>query len=90
MVLGLVETNDAQEKVKSLCGELPALVRSMRNKFSALNASCVMGFGADAWGMLFLEQPRPAELEVLQEIRGAKYVAVSMPGDFFFTYASQK
>lgn len=67
-----------------------ALVRSMRNRFPALNASCVMGFGADAWGMLFPEQLGPAELEVFQEIRGAKYVAVSTPRYLFFTYALQK
>jgi putative iron-dependent peroxidase len=84
MVLGVHDGSGVFEKVKNLCGGLAAIVRSMRNRFPDLEISCVMGFGSDAWGKLFPEQPRPKELAVFQEIRGDKHTAVSTPGDLFF------
>ena len=84
MVLGLQNTAEAHAKVKELCGTFAALVRSMRNRFPAHDISGVMGFGAESWGMLFPERSRPRELQVFQEIRGSKHIAVSTPGDLFF------
>ena len=84
MVFGLTAGNEAAEKVKELCGSFAALVKSMRNRFPEAEVSVVMGFGANAWGRLFPELPRPKELEVFKEIKGEKYTAVSTPGDLFF------
>ena len=84
MVFGINATADAPEKIKGVCGDLSAIVRSMRNRFPGQQISCVMGFGARAWGELFPEQPKPAELEEFREIRGERHVAVSTPGDLFF------
>ncbi|MDR0827159.1 MAG: Dyp-type peroxidase [Desulfovibrio sp.] len=84
MVLGLVETDGVTKKVKDLCGNFAAIPKSMRNRYPEMEASCVMGFGAKAWGRLFPDRPRPAELEVFQEIKGAKQNAVSTPGDLLF------
>ena len=43
--------------------------------------SCTIGFGADAWKQLFTEQGNPKELKTFETIKGAKYTAVSTPGD---------
>jgi len=43
--------------------------------------SCTIGFGADAWKQLFPEQGNPKELKTFETIKGAKYTAVSTPGD---------
>lgn len=84
MVFELAAAEGAAGPVKDLCGNVSALVRSIRGRFPDLEVSCVMGFGALAWGRLFPEQPRPKELEVFKEIKGAKHTAVSTPGDLFF------
>lgn len=84
MVYGLNEGSEPEETVKELCAALSAIVRSMRNRFPAYELSCVMGFGATAWGRLFPEQPYPKELAEFKEIKGDKYTAVSTPGDLFF------
>ena len=84
MVFGLVEGENAITTIKELCGKLDFIARSLRNRFPASDASCVMGFGAKAWTRLFPEQPRPKELEVFKEIKGAKHTAPSTPGDLFF------
>ena len=56
MVLGLREGADAEAKVKQLCGSIGALVRSLRTRLADSEASCVMGFGAEAWGRLFADR----------------------------------
>lgn len=43
--------------------------------------SCTIGFGADAWKQFFPEQGNPKELKTFETIKGAKYIAVSTPGD---------
>ena len=84
MVLALVPGEEAEEAVKGLCGSFPVLVRSMKNRFPQDEVSGVMGFGANVWGRLFPDSPRPKELAEFVEIRGEKHVAVSTPGDLFF------
>lgn len=84
MVLGLRGGADAEAKVKQLCGSVGALVRSMRTRLADSEASCVMGFGAEAWGRLFADRTKPKELEPFQEIKGDRYTAPSTPGDIFF------
>ena len=84
MVFGLLEGDGAEEAVKELCGSFPVLVRSMKNRFPGDEVSGVMGFGANVWGRLFPDSPRPKELEEFVAIEGEKYTAVSTPGDLFF------
>lgn len=84
IVLGLVETDETVDKVKDLCGSLAALVRSMRKREPDGKASCVMGFGAEAWGKLFPDQPYPKELKTFEAIKGDKHTAPSTPGDIYF------
>lgn len=82
MVFGI--TADGEDTVKAVCADVGAIAKSMRNRFPEAGVSCVMGFGADAWGRLFPERGRPKELTVFEEIKGEKYTAPSTPGDVFF------
>jgi putative iron-dependent peroxidase len=84
MVFGLREGPGAAAAVKSLCGGFAVIARSLRTRLPASDISCVMGFGAGAWSRLFPGRPRPKELAVFQEIKGAKHTAPSTPGDLFF------
>ncbi|MDR2142168.1 MAG: Dyp-type peroxidase [Deltaproteobacteria bacterium] len=84
IIFGLKNPKKARGPVKDLCGKLPALTRSLKNRFPELGISAVMGFGAEAYEGLFPKRAKPKELEVFQEIKGKKHVAVSTPGDLFF------
>jgi porphyrinogen peroxidase len=69
--------------VRSFCGDLPALLRSVGFRNIEGNLSCVMGIGSDAWDRLF-GQPRPAELHPFREIKAGSRHAVATPGDLLF------
>jgi len=69
--------------VRSVCGDLAALVRAVEFRDLDASLSCVVGFGSDAWGRLFAT-PRPAELHPFREIRAGNRRAVSTPGDVLF------
>ncbi|SHH17223.1 Dyp-type peroxidase [Bradyrhizobium erythrophlei] len=69
--------------VRSFCGDLPALVRSVGFRDIEGNLSCVMGIGSDAWDGLF-GQPRPAELHPFREIEAGPRHAVATSGDLMF------
>jgi len=83
----LVVTINPGEKnrasVLSLCADLSGLLRAVgfRDLDGAL--SCIMGFGSNAWDLLF-GLPRPAELHAFHEIRSGPRNAVSTPGDLIF------
>jgi putative iron-dependent peroxidase len=66
--------------VRSLCGDVAALVRSVGKRVPNGNLSCVVGFGASAWDSLF-GAPRPAELHAFREFGSGERIAVSTPGD---------
>jgi porphyrinogen peroxidase len=69
--------------VRSFCGDLPALLRSVGFRDIEGNLSCVMGIGSVAWERLF-GQPRPAELHPFREIKAGSRHAVATPGDLLF------
>jgi porphyrinogen peroxidase len=69
--------------VRSLCGDLAALLRAVGFRDLDGNLSCVMGFGSDVWDRLF-GHPRPAELHPFREIKAGSRHAVSTPGDLLF------
>jgi porphyrinogen peroxidase len=69
--------------IRSFCGDLAALVRSVGFRDIEGNLSCVMGIGSDAWDRLF-GQPRPAELHPFREIQSGPRHAVATSGDLIF------
>ena len=84
IVYTLKDSPETLDKVKDVCANFSALIRSMRNRFPDMMFSCTMGFGADAWSRLFPEQGKPKELKTFEEIKGEKHTAVSTPGDLLF------
>jgi len=74
---------DNRATVRSLCGDLSALLRAVDFRDLEGGLSCVVGFGSDAWDRLF-GPPRPAELHEFREIRAGTRQAVSTPGDLLF------
>jgi len=69
--------------LRSVCGDLAALVRAVDFRDLDAGLSCVAGFGSDAWDRLFAT-PKPAELHPFREIRAGGRHAVSTPGDVIF------
>jgi putative iron-dependent peroxidase len=69
--------------IRSFCGDLAALLRTVGSRVTGGGLSCVMAFGSDAWDQLF-GSPRPAELHVFREFRDGARHAVSTPGDLLF------
>ncbi len=84
IVYTLKDTPETLDKVKDVCANFSAMIRSMRNRFPELMFSCTMGFGADAWNRLFPEQGKPKELKTFEEIKGEKHTAVSTRATYCF------
>src|SRR6516164_2403301 len=74
---------DDHAAVRSFCGDLAALIRSVDFRDLEAGLSCVMGVGSEAWDRLF-GGPRPAELHPFREIRAGSRHAVSTEGDLLF------
>jgi porphyrinogen peroxidase len=82
LVLTLKPEHQHRETVRLLCGDLAGLLRAVGFRDPDGHLSCVMGFGSEAWDLLF-EQPRPKDLHPFREIEGQHH-AVSTPGDILF------
>ena len=74
---------DNRATIRSLCGDLAALVRAVEFRDLEGGLSCVIGFGSEAWDRLF-GAPRPSQLHTFREIRAGSRHAVSTPGDLLF------
>jgi putative iron-dependent peroxidase len=83
LVVALKAGPESRANVRSLCGDLAALLRSVGFRDLEGALSCIMGFGSDAWDRLF-GSPRPAELHPFREFHAGSRHAVSTPGDVIF------
>src|ERR1700758_402075 len=83
LVATLNPGSENRAAVRSLCGDLAALVRAVEFRDLEAGLSCVIGFGSDAWDRLF-GQPRPADLHAFREFHSGGRHAVSTPGDVLF------
>jgi porphyrinogen peroxidase len=83
LVATVKPAEDSRAAVRSLCGDLSALVRAVGFRDIEANLSCIMGIGSDAWDGLF-GQPRPAELHPFREIKAGPRHAVATSGDLLF------
>src|SRR5271168_4533056 len=61
LVVTVKPDDNSLAAVRSICGELPKLLRAVGFRDQAGNLSCVIGFGSDLWDRLF-GKPRPAHL----------------------------
>jgi putative iron-dependent peroxidase len=75
--------------IRSLCGDLPKLLRAVGFRDLDGKLSCVIGFGSEVWDRLFGE-PRPAELHPFREILAGTRHAVSTPGDLLFHIRAER
>jgi len=75
--------------VRSLCADLPKLLRAVGFRDPAGNLSCVLGFGSEIWDLLF-GAPRPAELHPFCEIQSGARHAVATPGDVLFHIRAER
>lgn len=88
-VVTVDRTPAAHSAVRSLCGDLSALLRTVGSRDLSGRLSCVLGIGSDAWDFLF-GHPRPVELHPFREIRAGNRVAVSTPGDLLFHIRAER
>jgi putative iron-dependent peroxidase len=72
-----------EDAVRDLLADSAGVIRSVGFRDRDGELSCVVGIGSDAWDLLFAGS-RPAELHPFREVVGARYVAVSTPGDLLF------
>src|SRR5215831_665131 len=83
LVVTINPGDDSVAAVRSLCGDLAALLRAVGFREAEEKLSCVMSFGSTAWDRLFGE-PRPAELHPFRAIHAGTRHAVATPGDVLF------
>ena len=87
----VVTVNSGQENeaaVRTLSGDLAALLRAVGFRDLEGRLSCVMAFGSDAWDRLF-GVPKPKELHPFREIHG-RHHAIATPGDILFHIRSTR
>jgi len=87
----VVTVNPGKENaaaVRTLCGDLAALLRAVGFRDLEGRLSCVMAFGSDAWDQLF-GVPKPKELHPFRAIHG-RHHAIATPGDLLFHIRSTR
>jgi putative iron-dependent peroxidase len=89
LVVTVKPDDDSLAAVRSMCGDLPKLLRAVGFRDQTGNLSCVIGFGSELWDRLF-GQPRPAELHPFREIRAGSRHAVATPGDLLFHIRAER
>src|SRR5215467_8026435 len=87
----VVTVNSGQENaavVRTLSGDLAALLRAVGFRDLEGRLSCVLAFGSDAWDRLF-GVPKPKALHPFREIHG-RHHAIATPGDILFHIRSTR
>lgn len=87
IVYALKDLPDTIDKVKDVCANFSALIRSMRNRYPDMQFSCTIGFGADAWIRFFPEQGNPKELQPLKRSKELSLRLFLPPGIYYSTSA---
>lgn len=90
IVLSIAEQADAPCGVREALAEVPALLRSANLRLKDAGLSCVIGIGSEAWGRLFPDAPRPAELRPFQPLKGDRHTAPATPGDLLLHIRSTR
>jgi putative iron-dependent peroxidase len=83
LVVCIKPNPESYAALRSLCADLPGLVRAVEFRDIEAGFTCVAGFGSNVWDQLF-GKPRPAELHPFREIRSEGRHAASTPGDVLF------
>jgi len=89
LVVAINRDKGSVATIRSFCGDIAALVRSVGVRVPDGSLSCITAFGSETWDVLF-GKPRPAELHAFHEIRAGNRFAVSTPGDILFHIRAQR
>ena len=76
-------------RVRGVCADVPALVRSVGFRDPEGHLTCVVGLGSQAWDRLG-GRPRPAGLHPFREIRAGSRHAVATSGDVLFHIRAER
>lgn len=87
IVYALKDLPDTIDKVKDVCANFSALIRSMRNRYPDMQFSCTIGFGADAWKRFFPEQGNPKNCNRLKRSKELSLRLFLPPGIYCSTSA---
>jgi porphyrinogen peroxidase len=88
LVVTINSGKENEAAVRTLCGDLAAVLRAVGFRDLEGRLSCVMAFGSDAWDRLF-GLPKPKELHPFREIHG-RHHAIATPGDILFHIRSTR
>jgi porphyrinogen peroxidase len=83
LVVCVKPDRDSYAAVRSLCSDLPGILRAVDFRRIEAGLSCVVAFGSDAWDRIF-GKPQPRELHPFREIRSGERHAVSTAADVLF------
>lgn len=83
LVLSATDEPDAIKNIRSAVSNISDITKNISTRYPSANLSCTVGIGSKIWDKL-THLPRPMELRPFEEIRGAKHIAVSTPGDLLF------
>ena len=84
LVLTVGPSEDAAARVRDVCANMPAFVRSVGRRDSGGGLSCVVAIGADAWERLAPGKLRPAQLHAFRALTDGPRTAPATPGDLLF------
>ena len=84
LVLTVSPSEDAAARVRDVCANMPAFVRSVGRRDSGGGLSCVVAIGADAWERLAPGKIRPAQLHAFRALTDGPRTAPATPGDLLF------
>ena len=83
LVVCVKQDHGSYTTMRSLCGDLPGILRAVDFRRIDAGLSCVAGFGSDAWDQI-LGKLRPKELHPFRALRAGERYAVSTPADVLF------
>ncbi len=89
LVVTIRQDEPAFAAMRSMCADLPALLRSAGFRDLGGHLSCIIGFGSEAWDRLF-GNPRPVELHPFREFHAENRHAIATPGDVLFHIRAER
>ncbi|KAK1762738.1 putative Dyp-type peroxidase family [Phialemonium atrogriseum] len=82
---------DAIKTVRSTLASVGDLAKNVSVRDLDARFACTVGIGAGVWDAVTAgRQARPAELRPFREVRGARHVAPSTPGDLLFHIRAER
>src|SRR6478735_7103213 len=80
LVLTINDGDEATSMVKSTLASVADLTKNVAIRDSSASFAVTAGIGSRVWDRI-TDVPRPVELRPFKELKGAKHLAVSTPGD---------